>query len=230
LNIRSNAAVLALIVCGLTLGCGSGIAPLPPLNIPQTDDVIFTGDSITLLWGEDPGFQTHPNWIAVGINGRTSYALAQSFVTDVISHYPRTVHILVGTNDVYPGWQSCTASSYGLPIPDDTCSNILYMVQTAQHYGIQVVIGTIPPWGCTDNPYCGFASIDESTARYTHITQLNDFLKAFAQQHDITLLDYHTMLQDSTGLHYALNLSVDGVHPAPSGFKVMTPAVAAALK
>ncbi len=234
MNIRFNAAVLAAILCSSVLGCGSGIAPLPPLNVPQTDAVIFTGDSISALWPVDPGFQSHPNWISKGISGETSYLVAQRYFKDVISHYPKTIHIIVGTNDLNPynNWKSCTAPTFGVIVPGDTCANLLYMVQTAQFYGIKVVIGTIPPWACADDPHCGNTTIDESQDRYTHIAQLNSYLKTFAQQHGVTLIDYHTLLQDSTGLHYApgLTLEGDGVHPDPQGFAIMTSAVTDAVK
>ncbi len=219
-----------MLISGSILGCGSGIAPLPPLNVPQTNDVIFIGDSITANWAQDPGFQAHTNWINKGISGQNSFQIALRFGKDVISSYPKTVHILVGTNDVYPGWHSCVAPSYGLPVPEDTCSNVLYMVQTAQHYGIKVVIGTIPPWGCADNPYCGQSVADETTSRYNRIVELNNFLEAFALDHAVTIVDYHTLLEDPTDLHYAQGLTQDGVHPSPQGYELMTPAVAAAVK
>ena len=49
---------------------------------------------------------------------------------------PQAVHILAGTNDVYPGWQL-----------SDTANNIETMVKKAKEHHIAVVIGTIPPWG-----------------------------------------------------------------------------------
>jgi lysophospholipase L1-like esterase len=213
----------------LTLGCGSGIF-LPPLNTPQTNDVVFIGDSITYLWSQDPAFQTHTDWINKGSNGQTSYQIAQRFATDAIQLHPRMIHILVGSNDVYPGWQSCGAPTYGLPAPQNTCSNIVYMVQTAQHYGIKVVLGTIPPWGCSDDPHCGLSALDETAARYTRIVELNHFVKAFAAEQGLTVVDYHALFADATGLHYEKGLSLDGIHPTMQGYELITPAVAAAVE
>jgi lysophospholipase L1-like esterase len=212
------------------LGCGSGIAPLPALNVPQTNDVIFIGDSITTNWAQDPGFQAHTNWINKGISGQTSFRVALRFGKDVISSYPKTVHILVGTNDVYPGWHPCVAPSSAIADPEDICSNILYMVQLAQHYGIKVVIGTIPPWGCADNPFCGQSAADKTTSRYDRIVEYNRFLEEFAAKYGVTIVDYHTILEDATDLHYAQGLTLDGVHPSQKGYELMTPAVTAALQ
>jgi lysophospholipase L1-like esterase len=201
-----------------------------PTQRSQTKDVIFVGDSVTNLWSQDPGFRSHANWIDKGIGGQTSYETALRYFPDAISLYPKAIHIVVGTNDVYPGWKQCSTPAYGLPIPRDTCSNILYMVQVAQHYGVKVVLGTIPPWGCSNNPYCGLSVDDKTASRYKRIAEFNNFLKVFAAEQGVTLVDYHSILEDSTGLHYASGLTLDGIHPSLQGFEQMTPAAEAALQ
>jgi lysophospholipase L1-like esterase len=222
--------VLSIFSWWLALGCGSGIVSLPPLDTPQTNDVIFIGDSISSIWPQYADFQAHTNWIDKGISGQSSFQVALRFGKDVIALHPRTVHILVGTNDVYPGWQSCDATSEVLILPHDTCSNILYMVHTAQHYGIRVVIGTIPPWGCIEDPHCGESVADETATRYARIVSLNNFLKGLAVEQGVTVVDYHNILQDATGLHYAQGLTADGVHPSMQGYDLMTPAAATAVE
>lgn len=201
----------------LLQACGSGIRVLP-----LTNDVVFIGDSITQLWGEQAAFQAHKNWINKGISGQTSSAIAARFDNDVLLLHPGTVHIIAGTNDVYPGWVLCKGSR-------DTCSNMRSMVEKAKYYGIKVVIGTIPPWGCDDNPICGLSVADETSARYDRIAQLNAWLKTFAAEEGVTLVDYHAALTDAEGLHYAEGLTNDGVHPSSAGFAVMQPLVESAL-
>jgi lysophospholipase L1-like esterase len=224
---RSTALLLSL---WLLLGCGSGVGPRQRLAPPQTNDVIFIGDSISFLWAEDPDFQTHATWIDKGISGQTSYQVAERFGDDVIALHPRAVHIIVGTNDVYPDWRRCDESAYGLAIPNYTCSNILYMVQTAQYYGIKVVLGTIPPWGCAGDPHCGASTADETSGRYNRIVELNNFVKELGAHLGVTVVDYHSILQDAPGLHYAAGLTIDGVHPSLQGYQSMTPAAAGAVK
>ena len=201
----------------LLQACGSAIRVLP-----VTNDVVFIGDSITLLWGEQAAFQTNKNWINKGISGQTSSAIAARFDNDVLLLHPRTVHIIAGTNDVYPDWVLCKSGR-------DTCSNMLSMVVKAKDYGIKVVIGTIPPWGCDDNPICGLSVADETLARYDRIAQLNAWLKRFAAEEGVTLVDYHAALTDAEGLHYAEGMTNDGVHPSSAGFSVMQPLVESAL-
>jgi lysophospholipase L1-like esterase len=201
----------------LLQACGSGIPILPPTN-----DVVFIGDSITQLWGEQATFQAHKNWINKGISGQTSNAIAARFDNDVLLLHPGTVHIIAGTNDVYPGWVLCKGSR-------DTCSHMRSMVEKAKHYGIKVVIGTIPPWGCDDNPICGLSVADETSARYDRIAQLNAWLKTFAAEEGVILVDYHAALADAEGLHYTEGLTNDGVHPSSAGIAVMQPLVESAL-
>ncbi len=197
--------------------CGSGIPILP-----VTNDVVFIGDSVTQGWGEQPAFQAHKNWINKGVSGQTSRAIAARFDNDVIMLHPGTVHIIAGTNDVYPGWALCKGSR-------GSCSPMQTMVERAKHYGIRVVIGTIPPWGCYDNPICGESVADETTARYNRIVQLNAWLKTFAAQEGVTLVDYHAALTKVEGLHYAEGMTSDGVHATTAGYAVMQPLAESAL-
>ena len=227
---RLATVFLILCFCGLLFGCGVTGPSLTPIHVTLTDNVVFIGDSITFHWAEDPAFQAHTNWIDKGISGQSSYQIASRFQNDVIALRPNAVHIIAGTNDVYPGWQPCAAPQIGIPYPGDTCANIVYMVQSAQRYGIKVVLGTIPPWGCADDPHCGQSVADETPSRYDRIAALNDFVKAYAVKQGVTAVDYHTMLQDSSGLHYAEGLTEDGVHPDMPGYEVMLPAAAAAVE
>jgi lysophospholipase L1-like esterase len=224
-KIRFAAILLASFCSYALVGCGVSLPSLAPIHVPLTNNAVFIGDSITYLWSEDPGFQAHANWIDKGISGQSSYLVALRFETDVIALRPKAVHIIVGTNDVYPGWEPCVAPEIGIPFPGDTCANIVYMVQTAERYGIKVVLGTIPPWGCYDDPHCGLSVADETPSRYARIAALNDFLKAYGKMQNVTVVDYHTLLEDPTGLHYAQGLTQDGVHPSPQGFQLMTSAV-----
>jgi lysophospholipase L1-like esterase len=95
----------SLSVCG----CSAAIAAADHFQktIPDPPSVVFTGDSITAIWGSGQQgleFAEHPNWVDKGISGQNSNQLLARFQTDVIDLHPEIVHILIGTNDVYPGW------------------------------------------------------------------------------------------------------------------------------
>ena len=123
---------LVLLILFFTSGCGAVFGFRPT--------VVFVGDSITYNWsaswaGQQATFAQN-NWLDVGVIGLTSSQIAAPFDGYVVDLEPKAVHILAGTNDVYPGWQL-----------SDTANNIETMVRKAKQHHIGVVLGTIPPWG-----------------------------------------------------------------------------------
>jgi lysophospholipase L1-like esterase len=203
--------LLALLILLCTSGCGTSFRIHPT--------VIFVGDSITFNWsswwaGQQATFAEN-NWLNVGIIGLTSGGIAAQFDAYVPSLQPRAVHILAGTNDVYPGWQLSV-----------TAKNIESMVKQAKEHHIGVVIGTIPPWG----PGAVAEEADPSPQRFQRIDQLNQWITQFAAQQGIQLVDYHSLLAVPNGENYIPSLTVDGVHPSAAGYAVMTPYTEQALQ
>ena len=181
--------------------------------------MVFVGDSITDNWdasfaGQQATF-TQNNWLDVGVTGLTSSQIAAPFNGYVVDLEPKAVHILAGTNDVYPGWQL-----------SETANNIETMVRKAKQHHIGVVLGTIPPWG----PGALTEEADPSPQRFERIDQLNQWITQFAAQQGIQLVDYHSLLVAPNGKNYIPALTVDGVHPSAAGYAVMTPHTLLALK
>jgi lysophospholipase L1-like esterase len=208
--VASNRFLVLLIVL-FTSGCGASFRVRPA--------VVFVGDSITINWDADWAGQqatfAQNNWLDVGVIGLTSSQIAAPFDAYVVDLEPKAVHILAGTNDVYPGWQL-----------SDTANNIETMVRKAKQHHIGVVLGTIPPWGPGALP----EEADPSPQRFQRIDQLNQWITQFAAQQDIQLLDYHSLLVAPNGENYIPALAVDGVHPSAAGYAVMTPYTLKALK
>ena len=172
--VRPNPAgaskILALLVLLFTSGCG--------VNFRVRPTVVFVGDSITYNWsqswaGQQSTFAQY-KWLNVGVIGLTSSQIAAPFDSYVIDLQPQAVHILAGTNDVYPGWQL-----------SDTANNIQTMVKKAKEHHIAVVIGTIPPWGPGALP----EEADPSPQRFERIDQLNQWIIQFAAQQGIQVVD-----------------------------------------
>ncbi len=220
-----------LLLLALLGGCGVVV------DSSRANRVVFIGDSITYLWRTgDPQAFGHKNWIDKGVIGENSIQISYRFKKDVIDQFPQVVHILAGTNDVYPGWTLCSnppghatltkpATSASWPYPVDTCTNIEYMVATAKRHNIRVVLGTIPPWGAGALS----ASADGSPERFARITQLNQWIRNYAASQGVEVVDYHAILQDQNDNNYVPAYSSDGVHPSPAGYAVMTPAAMAAV-
>jgi lysophospholipase L1-like esterase len=195
---------LALLVLLCTCGCGASFSYRPT--------VVFIGDSITSGWaaswsGQEATF-TQNSWLDVGVVGLTSSQIAARFDSYAIDLQPKAVHILAGTNDVYPGWQL-----------SDTSNNLQTMVAKAKAHHIAVVIGTIPPWGPGALP----EKADPSPQRFQRIDQLNQWIAQFAAEQGIQMVDYHSLLVAANGENYIPALTVDGVHPSAAGYAVMTP-------
>lgn len=185
------------------------------------------GDSITYNWGQpwaSTDFTLHPHWKDVGVIGITSGAMVDMFQAQVIARHPQMVAILAGTNDVYPGWTLCGDGG-----EIDTCHNIDWMVRQAQANEIQPILATIPPWGCPQ-PNCALAqTADNSPDRYVRIDALNGWIKAYAEQQGLVVVDYHSVLVASDGKTYIPDLTIDGVHPMPAGYDLMTPMIQDAI-
>jgi lysophospholipase L1-like esterase len=202
---------LGLLILLCTAGCG--------VNFRVHPTVVFVGDSITYNWsqswaGQESSFAQN-KWLNVGVIGLTSSQIAAPFDAYVIDLQPMAVHILAGTNDVYPGWQL-----------SDTANNIQTMVKKAKAHHIAVVIGTIPPWGPGALP----AEADPSPQRFQRIDQLNQWIIQYAAQQGIQVVDYHSLLTAANGENYIPTLTVDGVHPSAAGYAVMTPHTEQALQ
>jgi lysophospholipase L1-like esterase len=223
-------AALCLVSAGLggsivAIGCTSGHVEKPLIGPPS---VVFIGDSITQLWAgglEGTEFSEHPNWIDKGISGQNSSQVLARFQTDVIDLQPEIVHILVGTNDVYPGWALVPSSASAMDSP----ANVEAMVEMSQAKGIHVILATIPPWGC-DASNCELAETADATlSRYGRINVWNAWIEEYALSNGIPVVDYHSALVARDEEHYVPDLTLDGVHPSAAGYLVMTPMVEKAI-
>jgi lysophospholipase L1-like esterase len=207
-------------------GCSAAIVTTGHIEKPIFDppSVVFIGDSISAIWGsgqEGQEFAEHPNWVDKGVSGQNSNQVLARFQTDVIDLHPGIVHILVGTNDVYPGWTLGPSEANAIDSP----ANVEAMVQMAQANGIHVILATIPPWGC-EGANCSLAeTADPTLRRYDRVNTWNAWIEQYALSQGIPVADYHSALLAPDGEHYAPDMTMDGVHPSAAGYAVMTPMV-----
>lgn len=170
----------------------------------QRPDLVFMGDSITENWllGDPELFDAA--WINRGIGGQTTPQMLLRFHADVIALRPRAVHIMAGTNDV--------AGNTGPTTMQDIKNNLMSMVELARTHDIEVIVASIPPsaafdWrpGLDPRPF---------------IAELNDWLRTYAAEQDLTYLDYHSALADANGA-LRPGFGNDGVHPNRAGYAAM---------
>lgn len=188
-------AALCLTACGGT----EPQAPTPALATLPPAPVVFVGDSITARW--DLSFV--PNAINAGIHGYRSCELASRFSEDVLSHYPGTVVILAGINDI--------------ALDDAPTPQCIYdMAQRAMASGARVIVGTLLP----DSNWAGAVAIHSDAEGAAAVERFNSELRLAAASYGFTLADYYPALINDDGMQKT-ELFVDGVHPNADGYAVM---------
>ena len=96
------------------------------------------------------------------------------------------------------------------------------MVSTFQNSGLNVVMGTVPP-------VRGKMSARFPEQTNDRIVELNDWIRSYASQKHILLVDYYKAMSASDG-SLDESLTYDGVHPNDAGCYVMTQAAAAVIE
>ena len=206
---------------GGPIGCATAHSEKSLADPPS---VVFIGDSITAIWGsgqEGSEFAEQTNWIDEGVGGQNSSQVLARFQTDVIDLNPGVVHILVGTNDVYPGWTLVPSNANAI----NSAANVEAMVQMAQANGIHIILATIPPWGCDASKCAPAETADPTLSRYERIDIWNAWIEQYAFSQGIPVVDYHSALVAPDGEHYVPDLTLEGVHPNATGYVIMTPMV-----
>lgn len=186
-------------------------------NSPNT--TVFIGDSITAAGDAQyaPANSYGWGWTAqavflsngriqqlynAGVAGQTTSSMAARFATDVVARNPGTVVIMGGTNDASTGALSSTALAA-------TIANLQSMVDAAKAAGIQPIICTIPPR-------------NDGTNYNQNAQMINVAIHKLAQSERIMLVDFYSVLADSTTGQYKSGYVIaDGIHPSSTGAKAM---------
>ncbi len=180
--------------------------PAPNASRPR---VVLMGNSITDFWPKtDSAFFAGNTYELVGrgISGQVSGQMLLRMWPDVIALQPKVVVILSGVNDI--------AENGGPYSQEATLHNIMAMTELAQAHGIRVVLCSVLP------------AIDfwwrKGLQPAPKIVALNQQIRAYATQHHLVYLDYHTAMADAQqGL--PATFAPDGVHPNLAGYRVMEP-------
>lgn len=170
--------------------------------------VVFMGDSITDGWGRRYGkFFPGKPYINRGISGQTTSQMLVRFRPDVIALKPQAVVILAGTNDI--------AGNTGPYSFETTKNNFMSMIDLAKANNIKVILATVMP---VDDYH-----VNQTTRRPPErILELNAWLKQYAQQNGLTVVDYFSAMVDEKGW-MKKELTSDGLHPHDQGYEVIQP-------
>lgn len=167
--------------------------------------VVFFGNSITENWKRfDNNFFEENQFIGRGIGGQTTSQMLVRFRQDVVNLNPAAVVILAGTNDI--------AENTGPISVENIAGNIISMAEIAQANGIQPILCAVLPvyqysWNKVVKPV-------------EKISLLNQLLKKYAQEKNLSFVDLYTPFVDERG-GLPEKYSSDGVHPNAEGYKIM---------
>ena len=175
--------------------------------------VVFIGDSITQLWGQEktghPDFFSKNNYVNKGISGNKTTDMLSRFQKDVIDLDPYCVVIEGGTNDI----AAFTS--------ENILERIKKMAETARKAHIDVVVGSVPPSN-------SFPKLPDFRPE-DRIIELNGMIKQWADSEGIPYVDYYSVLvDDQKGLKEAYQK--DTVHPNAAGYTAMEGVIAPILK
>jgi lysophospholipase L1-like esterase len=180
--------------------------------MPQSNRVVFMGDSITEVWANQGDFAKRIEFVGRGIGGQTAQQMVVRFQADVIGLRPAVVHIMGGTNDL--------AENTGPESDEEIEDAITSMVEIARSNSIRVILASIPPAASF-----GWRPGSQPAER---IQRLNTWLKMFAASNGLVYADYWSVLSDGSG-GMKQEYSQDGVHPNTLGYQVMSPILNSAL-
>jgi lysophospholipase L1-like esterase len=187
-----------------------------PAPAPNENRVVFFGDSITDIWKLADYFPGKP-YINRGIGGQTTPQMLVRFRQDVIDLHPKVIIMLAGTNDI--------AGNTGPMRNEDIEANYASMAELARVHGVRLVFSSLlPVHNYTEKSKDFFAQRPQS-----RILELNTWLKDYCAKNNLVYLDYFSAMVDDKGM-MKKDLSDDGLHPNPAGFKVMAPLAEGAIQ
>ena len=171
--------------------------------------MVFLGDSITDYWKLADYFPGKP-YLNRGIDGQSTPQMLVRFRQDVIDLHPRVLVVLAGTNDV--------AGVTGPTRNEDIEANYASIAELARAHHIRVVFSSLlPVYNYTEDAKESFTLRPRE-----RILALNAWLKSYCARNGLVYLDYFSALLDDKGM-LRRDLSDDGLHPNPAGYKIMAP-------
>ncbi len=176
-------------------------------------DMVMIGDSITANWQTaDPELFAGPV-VNRGISGQMSPQVLLRFYQDAVALRPRTIHLMIGINDL--------AGFFGPTTSENVRNNIRAMADIAKANRIPLIIASTTPVRQTD--------VLPRPDAFKQIAQLNTWLAAFAAERGIVFANYHAALSEPSG-ELQSRFTSDGVHLNKAGYAAMRPILDSALQ
>ena len=175
--------------------------------------IVAIGDSIT----EGYPFSNRESWVEhlaqelkcqvlnQGICGDFTSGMRKRFQQDVLDHAPTHVIILGGANDAYEKIHLESVST-----------NFKAMEESCRQNGIISILGLPTP-----------SLLPEEEQL---LMEYRNWLKSYADENDITVVDFYSPFLDRIGVGQGAQLFVDEVHPSIEGYALMGEVAVKALQ
>jgi lysophospholipase L1-like esterase len=224
MTVRTRLWLLALMLCSSsqTICASEKRAIMSPMDEPVRKLVII-GASYAAEWGQPalPGFEI----VNKGVGGEESSAVRARFERDALSLAPQVVLIWGHYNDVVRAPPERRGE-----VAARTKENYRTMVEQARAAGAQVVLATeitIPiadTWSERAKAQAGWllGKVDYRRRVNAVIVELNEWLRVYAQQQHIVLLDFERALASSNGTRRVEFTRTDGSHVNAAGYEALT--------
>ncbi len=187
-----------------------------PAPAAKNARIVFYGDSITDGWRLNEYFPGR-DFFNRGISGQITGQMLGRFYADVIALKPAAFLLLAGTNDIARGVD-----------PAAIQNNITMMCDLADAHKIKVILAGILP--VSDHHKNTNPSYERTRQRpIPAILEMNKWLLAFCEKRGYTYLNYYPAMSGADG-QLAPNLADDGLHPNPTGYRIMAPLALAAIE
>jgi len=164
-------------------------------------ETVMIGDSITANWyAADPDLFAD-TLVNRGIGGQMTPQVLLRFYQDTVALRPRTIHLMIGINDL--------AGVFSLTTRENIHNNIRAMADIAKANQIPLIIASTTPVRRTD-------LLPRQDAAQ-QIVELNRWLAAFAAERGIVYANYHAVLSEPCGRSWSLRCNRPAMPPVTPG-------------
>lgn len=183
--------------------------PIDNDNNIKKETYLFLGDSIFWQYKTDEFFKDY-NIINSGTNGITALETLNVIEENVYKYNPTTIFVLLGTNDLYHGYNS-----------EETLEHLKNLIDKihSDKPEIKINILSLLPINKTDDPKI----VKEANNNKTNeqINEINEQIKKYCDEKNFTYINVHDVLVDDNG-DLKLAYTNEGLHITDLGYHQIT--------
>jgi lysophospholipase L1-like esterase len=192
--------------------------------------VVILGASYAKGW--NPGPAAGVEYVNKGVSGEQSHEMLARFDEDVVALKPRAVILWGYINDIHRGDRNRVEQ-----IKERAKQSFERMVELARANGIEPILATEATLRGKDSwterlaEFLGGLLGKNSYQDYVneHVRELNVWLRGYAEQNGVFLLDLEPVLSDESGRRRPEYAREDGSHISAAGYDALTSHLAARL-